>query len=262
MSVLDRYLYKESPIHALDPRVKLIVTVLYIVNNVALPDGAWWAYAVAWLVTLAISYRARLGVWFAARRSFIALPFMLAGFSVIFATPGTPIAEWRLGNLDLIVTDAGVIRLISLLLRTWLSVQMAILLTATTSFPDLTHALRHLKVPSVLVAIISFMYRYLFVLVDEAQRLLRARTSRSAEIAPYKAGGSLAWRAKVTGGMAGQLLVRSMDRGDRVYNAMLARGYRGQLLTMTHHDMTQRDWQSFAIGLLCLVAVQLIGRFL
>lgn len=261
MSVLDRYLHKNSPIHALDPRVKLVGTVAFIVNNVLLPDGAWLGFAGAWLLTLFVSHRAQLGTGFAFRRSFIALPFMLAGFSVIFATPGTILTEVRLFGLDLVITDAGIIRMISLMLRTWLSVQMAILMTATTTFPDLTHALRHLRVPAVLVAIISFMYRYLFVLVDESQRLLRARASRSAAVPGYKAGGSIPWRAKVAGGMAGQLFVRSLDRADRVYNAMVARGYKGQLLTMTPHHMTRRDWQTAGVFVIILLSIQLIGFF-
>jgi cobalt/nickel transport system permease protein len=185
---------------------------------------------------------------------------MLAGFSVIFATPGETIAVWHIAWLELTVTDAGLVRLTSLMLRTWLSVQMAILLTASTTFPDLTHALRHLRVPAVLVAIISFMYRYLFVLVDEAQRLLRARAARSAALAGQKAGGSILWRAKVAGGMAGQLFIRSLDRADSVYMAMVARGYRGQLLTMNRHLMQPRDWQLAALAVLALVVIQLVGR--
>ncbi|MGH2544871.1 MAG: cobalt ECF transporter T component CbiQ, partial [Ardenticatenaceae bacterium] len=259
-SVLDRYLARESPVHALDPRVKLVVTVGFIIGNVLLPDGAWIAFTLAWGLTLLVSERAMLGLWFAVRRSYVALPFMLAGFSVIFATPGNEIAQWQLGSLGLVVTDAGVVRFVSLVLRMWLSVQMAILLTATTSFPDLTHALRHLRVPAVLVAIISFMYRYLFVLVDEAQRLMRARAARSAALSDQKAGGALLWRARIAGNMAGQLLIRSIERADRVYLAMVARGYRGQLLTMNRHTMDPRDWQIGLAAFGLLLLIQLVGR--
>ncbi len=259
-SVLDRYLWRESLIHSLDPRVKLLLAVGFIVGNVLLPDGAWIAFALAWGFTVLVSALARLGSGFALKRSFIALPFMLAGFSVIFAVPGEAIARWHLFSLDLTITDAGLVRFASLMLRTWLSVQMAILLTTTTAFPDLTHALRHLKVPAVLVAIISFMYRYLFVLVEEAQRLLRARASRAAALPGQRAGGSLLWRAKVAGNMAGQLLVRSMERADRVYLAMASRGYRGQLLTMNHHTMSARDWQAGTSALALLLLIQLVGR--
>ena len=75
-----------------------------------------------------------------------------------------------------------------------------------------------------------------------------------------KGGGGLLWRAKVAGNMGGQLLVRSMARADRVYMAMQARGYRGELLTMTRHTMQRRDWQAAALMLLLLAAVQLVGR--
>ncbi len=258
--VLDRYLSRQSLIHQLDPRVKLLVTVGFIISNVLLPDGAWLAFLAAWGLTLLVSQQAKLGVWFAFRRSFIALPFMLAGFSVIFATPGQVITTWQVLWLELTVTDMGIIRLISLMCRSWLSVQMAILLTATTTFPDLTHALRHLKVPAVLVSIISFMYRYLFVLVEEAQRLLRARAARSAALPGQKAGGTLIWRAKVAGGMIGQLFIRSLDRADRVYLAMAARGYRGQLLTMNEHTLSKQDWLIASVAFALLLFIQLIGR--
>jgi cobalt/nickel transport system permease protein len=213
------------------------------------------------VLTIAASTLAGLGPGFAARRSFVALPFMLAASSVIFAVPGEAVAQWELFGRPLTVTDAGLVRFASLMLRTWLSVQMAILLTTTTSFPDLTHAMRHLKVPTVLVAIISFMYRYLFVLVDEAQRLLRARASRSAALPGQRAGGSLFWRAQVAGNMAGQLLLRSLDRADSVYLAMVSRGYRGQLLTMTRHTMTLRDWQWFMLTIVALLLIQVVGRY-
>ena len=80
--------------------------------------------------------------------------------------------------------------------------------------------------PSIIITIVSMTYRYLFVLTDEAQRMLRARQSRSAS-AGGRSGGSVAWRARVTGNMAGSLFVRSLDRSERIYQAMLARGYDG-----------------------------------
>jgi cobalt/nickel transport system permease protein len=135
-----------------------------------------------------------------------------------------------------------------------------VLLTATTRFPDVLHALRHLRVPVVLVGIIAFMYRYLFVLAEEAQRLMRARAARSARLPGARAGGSLGWRAAVVGHMAGQLFVRSLDRSDRVYQAMQARGYRGELLTLAPHVMQRRDWLALAVGLFLVIALYVVGR--
>jgi cobalt/nickel transport system permease protein len=158
------------------------------------------------------------------------------------------------------MTDAGLIRFVSIVVRSWLSVQMAILLTATTRFPDLIHALRHLRLPQPLVSTISFLYRYLFVLTDETVRLLRAREARSARPAGGGGGGSVAWRARVAGNMAGQLFLRSYERSDRVYNAMLARGYAGQLLTLNPHVMRNQDWVVGALAVMILLLLQVISR--
>jgi cobalt/nickel transport system permease protein len=154
----------------------------------------------------------------------------------------------------------GLLRFESILVRSWLSVQMAILLVGTTRFPDIVHALEHLRVPSILTTIIAFLYRYLFVLVDEVFRLLRAREARSAAVAGVRAGGSVAWRAGVAGNMAGQLFLRSYERSDRVYNAMLARGYTGHLNTMNPHELQRVDYVTTAFALIVLLLLQWIGR--
>jgi cobalt/nickel transport system permease protein len=106
------------------------------------------------------------------------------------------------------------------------------------------------------------MYRYLFVLSDEVLRLRRAREARSAVLPGRKGGGSLLWRAKVAGSMAGQLFLRSLERSDRIYSAMLARGYKGQLLTLNPHVMKRVDWTVFAAALLLLFVVQAAGRLM
>jgi cobalt/nickel transport system permease protein len=106
-------------------------------------------------------------------------------------------------------------------------------LTYSTPFPDLIDALRSLRVPAILVSIISFMYRYLAVIGEEAGRMTRARASRSAGgIDPppsARTGGTIRWRARVTGGMVGALFIRSYERSERVHAAMLARGFDGSL---------------------------------
>ncbi|RME48033.1 MAG: cobalt ECF transporter T component CbiQ [Chloroflexi bacterium] len=260
VDAFDHYQAGESLIHRLDPRVKLVVTVLFIVSNVLLPDGAWLAFGLAWGLVLLVSVMAELGVGYVVKRSFVALPFALAAVTAIFALPGQPVFEWTLGPWHLVATDAGLLRFISIVIRSWLSVQMAILLTATTQFPDLMHALRHLRAPHLVVAIISFMYRYLFVLSDEAMRLMRAREARSARPAEGGGGGSIAWRARVAGSMAGQLFLRSYERSDRVYNAMLARGYTGQYQTLNPHVMHRRDWATGGLALVVLALLQVVGR--
>jgi len=260
VNTFDRYQSNESLIHRLDPRVKVVVTVLFIVSNVILPDGAWLAFLLAWGMVLLVNILANFNIDYALKRSFIAFPFALAAVTVIFTIPGQPLVAFRLGSWELTVTDAGLIRFASIVIRSWLSVQMAILLTATTQFPDLIHALRHLRVPQVLVAVISFTYRYLFVLVDEAMRLMRAREARSAHPLKGQGGGSIMWRARVTGNMVGQLFLRSYERSDRIYNAMLARGYRGHYQTLNPHVMSANDWLIGGLAIAILVVFQIVGR--
>lgn len=261
-NTFDRYEGRDSLIHGLDPRIKVIITVLFIVSNVLLPDGAWLAFAAAWGLVLFAAALARLSPVLVVRRSFIAIPFALAAVSLLFTYPGRTIAAWQIGAWSVTISDSGLVRFTSILLRSWLSVQMAILLTATTQFPDLMHALRHLRVPSVLISIIGFTYRYLFTLADEARRLLRARAARSARPVRGQGGGTLLWRARVAGSMVGQLFLRSFERSERVYKAMVARGYRGQLLTMTPHNVERQDWLFGAAALLSIVLIQGIGHTL
>jgi cobalt/nickel transport system permease protein len=253
----DRYLERASAVHRLDPRVKVVAALAFILSVALLPDGAWLAYGAAVASLAAVAILARLSFWLVTRRSLVGLPFLLAAVTVLFTIPGQ--ALWR-GPWGLEISDAGLIRFSSIVARSMISIGAAVLLTATTRFPDILHALRHLKVPVVLVAIIAFMYRYLFVLVEEVERLLRARAARSARLPGLRGGGSLGWRASVAGHMAGQLLVRSLDRSDRVYQAMLARGYRGELLTMAPHAMRPVDWAALALGLAAIVMLQVLPR--
>lgn len=256
----DRYHETESFIHRLDPRVKVVVTVAFILSNALLPDGAWMVFVVSWLFLLFVNMLANLGISFSFKRSFVALPFALVAITVLFSIPGKALSTFHFLFWDLTITDMGLLRFLSILVRSWLSVQMAILLVATARFPDIIHALEHLRVPAILTTIIAFLYRYLFVLVDEVFRLLRAREARSATASGKRSGGSVAWRAGVAGNMAGQLFLRSYERSDRVYNAMLARGYAGHMQTMNPHVLRRVDYVVTVIAIVFLLLLQLAGR--
>lgn len=260
VNTFDRFEARQSFIHRLDPRVKVVVTLLFILSNVLLPDGTWAAFALAWGLVLVVNALAGLPLDYAFKRSFIALPFALAAITVIFTVPGPPAFTLPLGPWNFTATETGLIRFASIVIRSWLSVQMAILLVASTQFPDLMHALRHLRVPQMLVAVVSFTYRYLFVLSDEVLRLLRARESRSARLPGRKSGGSVWWRARVAGNMVGQLFLRSYERSDRIYNAMVSRGYRGHFHTLNPHVMRPPDWLAAGLSALALLLVQAVAR--
>ncbi|MBN2119171.1 MAG: cobalt ECF transporter T component CbiQ [Anaerolineales bacterium] len=255
----DRYHETNSFVHRLDPRIKVAVTVAFILSNALLPDGAWIAFGLSWMLLLFANIFSNLGIAFTLKRSFVALPFALVAITVLFSIPGNPLASFHFLLWDLTISDTGFLRFVSILIRSWLSVQMAILLVATARFPDIIHALGHLRVPSILTTIIAFLYRYLFVLGDEVFRLMRAREARSAA-AGRRSGRSVVWRANVAGHMAGQLFLRSYERSDRVYNAMLARGYAGHLETINPHELRRRDYITAALALLAILFLQLAGR--
>lgn len=257
----DRYHHHESTLHRLDPRIKAVAAVAFILSNAVLPDGAWASFLLAWAFLLLLNSLSDLGLGYTFKRSFIALPFALAAVTVMFTMPGSPVFAFHFIAWDLAITDAGLLRFVSIVIRSWLSVQMAILLVAVTRFPDLIHALEHLRVPVVLTTIISFLYRYLFVLVDEVMRLMRARQSRSAAVHGQRAGGGVAWRARVAGNMAGQLFLRSYERSDRIHNAMLSRGYTGHLRTLNPHEIHRRDWAFGLAAFIFILFMQFVGRF-
>jgi len=243
-----------SQIHRLDPRVKIIGAVLFIVAATILPAGAWLPYTLLFISTLVIARLGALGTGFAFKRSFVALPFALAAITLPFTVPGQAIAH--LGSLT--VSSEGSIRFLSILVKSWISVQMALLLAATTPFHDLLWALRELHVPRPLVAIVGFMYRYLFVLADEATRLMRARASRAAD-GSGKSGGGLIWRGQVAGGMVGNLMLRAFERSERIYDAMVSRGFTGELLALSPPVLTEADRNTFVIWITYIAMVLMIG---
>jgi cobalt/nickel transport system permease protein len=231
---VDPYQPADSPVHRLAPRAKLLTALGFIVVTALLPSGFWPVYLLLLSLTISASILSSLRLSFLMKRSAVALPFALAAVTVIFTTPGTAWLETSLGPWPITVTGPGVVRFLSIVVKSWLSVQAAILLSATTSFPDLLVAMRAVHIPRLLVAVFAMMWRYLFVLSDEALRLMRAREARSGSNGLHRrSGGSLAWRGKVTGGMAGSLFVRSLERGERIHAAMTARGYDGEIRTLS-----------------------------
>lgn len=256
IDLADHYRRGASRLHALDPRIKVLATLLFIFVATILPSGAWLPYALLFAATLAAAWGARLGVTYALRRSFVALPFALAAITLPFTVRGEPLTQIA----GLTVSAEGTLRFASVLIKSWVSVQIAILMAVTTAFPDLLWALRELRVPRPLVSIISFMYRYMFVLADESLRLQRARAARSAEGAdPRRSGGGLMWRGQVAGGMVGNLALRAFERSERIYNAMLARGFQGELKTLAPPVMTEADRYALAGWVTFLAMTALIG---
>ena len=250
--LLDRYLEGRSWFHSADARIKLVMALGFIFATTSIPPGKWIGFAAMLALVWLAAGISRVGLLRVFLRSLVAIPFILIALPTVFTKPGLPLFELNLALFTLTGTLEGLDFFLSVLLKSWASVTAAVVLTATTPPLRLLEALRALRVPAILVAIVMLMYRYLFVLVDEAQSLMRARTARSAAIGP-KSGGSLVWRAKSAGGMAGSLFIRTLDRSERIYMAMLARGYDGTL-RQSRVDSIERGPILLLVASLCLFA--------
>jgi cobalt/nickel transport system permease protein len=253
---LDRAVARDSPIHRADPRLKLVATIATILAITLVPIGGFLALAIAWAALTIASVVARLGPIRLSRGAFIALPFLLAAVPLIFVRTGNPLGS--IGPLT--ISGEGLVMFATIALKSWLSVQAALLLTFTTPFHDLVDAMRDLRIPRILVAIVSFMYRYLAVIGDEATRMLRARSARSATALAGSSGGSIGWRARVTGQMVGSLFLRSYERSERIYAAMQARGFEGTFRHLGSRPVEPGAWAAFALLMGALVGFEIAAH--
>jgi cobalt/nickel transport system permease protein len=255
---LDPYRPRSSPIHRLDGRVKFVLALAFILTTALLPIGAWAAYGALFVLILLVEILSALGVGYVLKRSALAFPFVLAALPVIFTSKGPILAYLPLG---LTISGVGLVRFASIAIKSWLSMQAAVVLAASTPFPELLVAMRAVRLPRLLVALFGLMWRYLFVFADEVLRLTRARAARSgqSDLPGSKTGGSVAWRARVTGGMAGNLFLRAFERSDRIYMAMLARGYDGEVRTLPLPAISSIHWLVLIAGLVLLILLLGLG---
>jgi cobalt/nickel transport system permease protein len=253
---LDRYRQGTSLIHRLDPRLKLLATFLFVLATTSTPPGAWLTFGLLAVAALAAILVSKVPLLEALKHSTIALPFAgMVALSLPFTRGGQVLWSWQPFGWNLAVTDEGVILFATVILKAWLSVMVSGLLVATTPFADLLLGMRALRLPAVLVSTISFMYRYLFVLVDEAMRLYTAREARSAGD-----GGTVWWRARVLGGMVGSLFLRSYERSERIYAAMLSRGFGGEMRSLARLGWRAVDTRAAVVWAAVLVTVVVVGR--
>jgi cobalt/nickel transport system permease protein len=256
---LDPYQEGDSPIHHIDARVKLVLTIAFIFTIALIPIGIWSIYILLFSLIFSLIILSGVGIDYVLKRAVLAFPFVLAALPLIFTISGPQLSSLTFGPLELTVTHAGMEQFFSIALKSWISILTAILLTSTTQFPDILSAMRAIHVPRFLVAIIGLMWRYIFVLGDEALRLLRARAARSgtADSPGHRKGGTISWRAKTTGGLVGNLFIRSIERSERIYAAMLSRGYDGEVRTIPHSKLHTSNWivLILGMGLLALLVI-------
>jgi cobalt/nickel transport system permease protein len=191
----------DTPVHRLDPRVKIVGLIGVVVVTVTTPEGAWPAFAAYGAVLVVLAAAARLPVTFVLRRMVIEIPFLIT--AVVLVLVRGPIAGGTLAA------------------RVTLSVLAVVVLSSTTPFPTLLRGFQGLRAPALIVTIVAFMWRYLHVIGEEVRRMRIAREARGWR--PRNL-----WQSRETiGGTIAALFIRSLERGERVYLAMTSRAYTG-----------------------------------
>ena len=230
----------DTPAHRLDPRAKAVVTVAFILAVASFPRYAVSALVPFLFFPVMLMALGRIPAGCILRKALMALPFALAigMFNPwLDRRPMAAVGPW--------IITGGWLSLASILLRFVLTVGAALVLVACTGMHRLGAGMERLGVPRVFVVQLLFLYRYLFVAAGEASRMVRSVRVRSA--------GSGALPARAYGSLVGHLLLRSMDRADRVHRAMTARGFDGDIRVLRPMRLRWTDW-AFVVGCLALFA--------
>ena len=200
--VIDRWSRGSSPLHQCDPRAKLAALLVFLVTLSTTPSAAQAVFAGYAVLLIIAASRAHLPLRGLAGRAALVLPF-----SATFA-----LLTWWSGDS---------IRALALAEKSFLSGTAALLLVGTTPLTGWTAALESWRAPRMLILVIQFVYRYLFVIAEQAQRMRWAALCRK---------GSQRGSFRLAAGLIGVLFARSWQRADGIYHAMLARGFRGRFV--------------------------------
>ncbi|MBP1765208.1 MAG: ecfT 5 [Firmicutes bacterium] len=225
---LDELAAGDTKIHRLNPCIKIMTTAIFLIVV-----ASFSKYEVSRLLPLffypvVLMNLAAVPFSIIAKRVLIALPFVV--FIGIFNPLLDHTPSLQLGPL--LVTN-GWISFISILLRFILAISAALILVATTGMDAICSALLKMHIPRVFVIQLMFLYRYLYVLLEELFRTLTAYSLRSLR------GNGL--RYQVWGSLLGQLLLRTIDRAQKIYQAMLCRGFDGEIRLLRYHRLTKKD---------------------
>jgi len=244
---MEHFAMIDSPVHRVDVRVKVVVTLAYIIVVTAAPVG--WPTVVAVLFPAALIGVSHVPPVYLLKRSALVFPFVLvAAVFMPFLSGEHILWETTMFGQTVHITREGLRTCAGVCVKAFLCMLTLLVLTATTRFALMLKALHSMKVPAVLVLLISFIYRYLFVLFDQTVRMKRARDARCAGRRSRAGGAGGPQRFRVAASMIGSLFLRTYARAERVYAAMLARGFSGEIHTMTQWRLGWRDAVFVAIA--------------
>ena len=241
---IDRFAQGDSPVHRLDARAKLLAVLAYSVLLISFGRYELSGLAGMTVLPLALLWAGGVPTWFALRRVAVLSPFilMLCLASPLYDRLPQPagLGPWRWQVAGGWLTAGNVAAKFAL------GVLALTALTATTPFASLLEAMRRLGAPRAVVMQMGLLYRYIFLLIDQAMRVRRARDFRGSARAP-------AWRSlSAGGGIVAALFVRTLDRADGVQLAMSVRGWTGQ-----PHGLRRLSFRAADAAFLATVAAYL-----
>jgi cobalt/nickel transport system permease protein len=224
------FVHAHSPLHRLPPECKLLASLLFVLTVVFTPREAFWAFGVYAVVILALTRAARIPLKFLLKRLVIEVPFLAFAVMMPFFGQGE-----RVQVLGMSLSSEGLWAAWNIVAKGTLGLGASIVLGATTQIPEILLGMEKLRAPKAFTSIAGFMVRYLEVIVSDMQRMRVARESRCYNPRWF-------WQARAVAISAGALFIRSYERGERVYLAMISRGYDGTMPALGNRSALRSEW--------------------
>lgn len=235
-----------SPLHRIDARSKLLTTVVFLVTMLSVPLTNLSELLLYFIYPIILSSMGGMSYVTVAKRSLIVLPFVafVGVFNIFYDSE--PV--FYIGSVAM---TAGWISFISIILRGLLSVQALIILINSTGYYRLCRSMQRMGIPSIFATQLLFVYRYIYVLIEEMMSMQRARDARSF--------GRKSYPLRIWGTLVGQLLVRTFDRAEQIGRAMQARGFTGRMPAAIGEQSTWRlcDTVFFAAWTAALIVIRI-----
>ncbi len=247
---IDKFAHLNSIIHSWDPRIK-IFTILVLIFTIATIDQLPIA-VLSLLTAFLLVVLSRIPLAFVSRR-LLPVTIFLSPFFLIL--PLTMPGENNINMVGLSFNTGSLALAALIYLKAISIVILVVIMMGTAPFDVSMKALERLRVPVVLVQMILFSYRYIFVFLLEIRRMNTAMKARGFE------KKTNFHTVATIGNFVGVLLVRSFERTERIYQAMLSRGYEGVIRTLFEYHAVATDYVKGSAVTLIAILIFIVDKF-
>ncbi|MDD5005317.1 MAG: cobalt ECF transporter T component CbiQ [Candidatus Omnitrophica bacterium] len=248
----DEYASKNGFLQSLDPRIKTLTFLMFIMAILFTKSIAILLCLYAACLVLALFSKINIGFFLKRTWIFIPLFSLFIAIPALFSifTPGQTILTINIIGAKLIITRQGLSSASLFVTRVVTSVSFAVLLNVTTRHFELLRVLRIFKVPQIFVMTLGMCYRYIYLFLEIVENTYLAIKSRVGSRLHYKKGQEIvAWNIS-------SLWQRSYYLNEAVYNAMLSRGYSGEPVLLNDFKIKSKDWAwLFSITLFFVIII-------